>query len=310
MSAETLCQRCQKLGLNILFYGTYDPEKSDLRFGRLRQLWTANTCQFCLLVKEMLIAHYGKEYITQKLEQGYDQLLSLYQDPLDLSFERYAVPASKDKIPFFLAIGCYAPKALLKNPAASFRRESRTRNDDRTKDWVMPCMFVTKHQVDYSDGSWKSAIIEQPGRLVDPMEVEWGLLRQWESSCTHYGTSNSLHDNIISSCGTNLHSQLRVIDVEKACVVPFPSGAAYVALSYQWGTDQKLKLKKGNRAQLEEPGYFASPAGKPSQTIADAMTTTRRLGYRYIWIDALCIVVSIDQKPSLSRYTHFGAARR
>ena len=310
MSTETLCQRCQGLGLDTLFYGSYKPEKTEFRFGRLTELWAAETCHLCLLVKKILTAHYGKEYIVQKLEQGYDQHLSLYQNPLDLSFNRYAVSSFGLKVAFFVEIGCYAPKAIRGNQTAAFRRENRKRNDDRNKDWVMPCMFATKHPMDHPENCGTTGSIGQPGRLVDPEQVEWSLVRKWDSSCTHHGASVSLSKNKASSPGTDLRSQLRVIDVENACIVPLPPDASYIALSYQWGTDQKLKLKKENKARLEEPGYFDTSARRPSQTIVDAMTTTRELGYRYVWIDALCIVVCRDLESPLYRHAYSNAARR
>ncbi|KAF2812161.1 HET-domain-containing protein, partial [Mytilinidion resinicola] len=81
-----------------------------------------------------------------------------------------------------------------------------------------------------------------------------------------------------------------VVDVESACVVPCPPDAPYIALSYQWGTDQKIKLKKESISIMTTPGFFNTADGQPAQTIRDAMTVVQQLGYRFAWIDALCIV--------------------
>jgi hypothetical protein len=60
----------------------------------------------------------------------------------------------------------------------------------------------------------------------------------------------------------------------------------YVALSYSWGPAQTNVTTRANLAQhkvrLELPAF--------SQTLQDAVAVTRRLGLRYLWIDALCIV--------------------
>ncbi|KAF2488424.1 HET-domain-containing protein, partial [Lophium mytilinum] len=82
----------------------------------------------------------------------------------------------------------------------------------------------------------------------------------------------------------------RVIDVEDACIVPCPPDAPYIALSYQWGADQKIKLKKESLKIMTTPGFFNTAEGEPAQTIRDTMTMVQQLGYRYAWVDALCIV--------------------
>lgn len=61
----------------------------------------------------------------------------------------------------------------------------------------------------------------------------------------------------------------------------------YVALSYVWGTVQRLFLKRDNSIEL---GTSGSLVGRVSQTIANAITVTKRLGIRYLWADALCIL--------------------
>ena len=62
----------------------------------------------------------------------------------------------------------------------------------------------------------------------------------------------------------------------------------YVALSYVWGAAgaKGLNLKHANLAELSE----RIPPERLPKTIADAITVTRRLGLRYIWIDSLCII--------------------
>lgn len=63
--------------------------------------------------------------------------------------------------------------------------------------------------------------------------------------------------------------------------------ANYFALSYCWGPGphnyQLTKEKLGNLQQQ-------IPASTLSKTISDAIFITQQLGYRYLWVDALCIV--------------------
>ena len=67
----------------------------------------------------------------------------------------------------------------------------------------------------------------------------------------------------------------------------------YVTLSYCWGGPQSLELRQNRLAE-----YIAGiPVRKLPQTILDAFHITKRLGFRYIWIDSLCIVQDdIDDK--------------
>jgi hypothetical protein len=60
----------------------------------------------------------------------------------------------------------------------------------------------------------------------------------------------------------------------------------YAALSYCWGGEQESKTVD---ARLEErcKGF---PLAELSKTIQDAVVTTRRLGLRYLWVDAICII--------------------
>jgi hypothetical protein len=306
---QSLCHGCQSLQLSTLFYGHHDPKLSETFFHQLHVVWAAATCRFCLLVRDLLKSHYGKDYIAAKLERGFDQELRLYRNPLDLSFDESNIQGEGEKeMPFCLQIGCVSSRADGGNTAAHFRREDRKRSDERTRDWVMPSIFVVKHVIDYADRSVGSVSVEQPGRLVDYREVKWALFTLWDASCPHYVTDTTFEQS--DKPENNYRFRLRVIDVETACVTRCPPTTPYVALSYQWGSDQKLKLKKDNIALLETPGFFYTPEGQPAQTICDAMVTVKRLGYKYAWVDALCIVVlCLPSTPNNTSLT-FDAARR
>jgi hypothetical protein len=64
----------------------------------------------------------------------------------------------------------------------------------------------------------------------------------------------------------------------------------YACLSYCWGGDQF----KTTRATLEKL-MAEIPTASLSLTVADAVEVTRRLGLRYLWVDALCIVQDSDE---------------
>lgn len=100
--------------------------------------------------------------------------------------------------------------------------------------------------------------------------------------------------------GTLETAPSRLIDVIDMKLVPTKPGAGmnghvdlrqveYVALSYVWGKDPFFTLQSSNLTSLYEINAFRDPSIKLPQTILDAIDVSQSLGYRYIWIDSLCI---------------------
>lgn len=82
-----------------------------------------------------------------------------------------------------------------------------------------------------------------------------------------------------------------VIDVHKQCLVPFPRSASspdpYTTLSYVWGNSNHLLTLLSNVNLFSQESAFLKyelPA-----TIRDAIDLTQNLGFRYLWVDSLCI---------------------
>jgi len=68
----------------------------------------------------------------------------------------------------------------------------------------------------------------------------------------------------------------------------------YLALSYCWGEGGKFETRKENyNSHLSRIQRKSLP-----KTLSDAVLVTHELGYRYIWIDALCIIQDDDQDKS------------
>lgn len=90
---------------------------------------------------------------------------------------------------------------------------------------------------------------------------------------------------------------LRVIDVDKKCVIAAPPDCRYLSLSYVWGDRKEMESRLWlstvvNREAFEKEGGLdvqALPKG-----ISDAMELVSMIGERYLWVDALCIVQDDD----------------
>lgn len=78
----------------------------------------------------------------------------------------------------------------------------------------------------------------------------------------------------------------RVHSVHSVHSDELPDTVPYTALSHCWGKLRHLILVQSNLASLQE----GVPVEHMSKTFSDAITITRRLGIRYIWIDSLCII--------------------
>lgn len=65
----------------------------------------------------------------------------------------------------------------------------------------------------------------------------------------------------------------------------------YLTLSHCWGSGINFVLRTSNLAELQQSISF----DQLPKSFQDAIIITRRLGFRYIWIDALCIVQDCEK---------------
>jgi serine/threonine protein kinase len=87
-------------------------------------------------------------------------------------------------------------------------------------------------------------------------------------------------------------SSVRVID--STCLTSSPTKVDYLAINYVWNsTDLTLSTDRLNDMQTKIPREQLPVA------INDALTAAARIGFRYVWVDSLCVVQdSIEDKQS------------
>lgn len=131
-----------------------------------------------------------------------------------------------------------------------------------------------------------------------PMTVNCDWLRTWIRICTQTH-SGRCHPNQGSGRGDATYSRanlIRFVDTSKNAITSLENQSLgsleYVALSYVWGSSQKITLTGKTKTRLEEPESIVD--GKASQTIVDAVELCRMLGIQYLWVDALCIIQDDD----------------
>lgn len=125
------------------------------------------------------------------------------------------------------------------------------------------------------------------GRRVDPHSIDLSRVLRWLKDCQ--SGHQSCHKGLNQSAVGKLHRNpsFRLIDVEQGCIVP-GNDEPFLALSYVWGSSPFLRASKENIDLIARPGGL--PLQDLPRAIRDAMDLTRLLGYRYIWIDSLCII--------------------
>ena len=131
------------------------------------------------------------------------------------------------------------------------------------------------------------------GGRLRPLLLDLRWVRRWMDICkTGHGAACERAD--IDS--KNKLQKIRFVDVEQMCIVALEeihlSGHQYIALSYVWGGPQELKLERHNEDNLAKPGALA--AKSLPKTITDSILLVKSLGFRHLWIDALCIIQDDD----------------
>ncbi|KAK5703679.1 hypothetical protein LTR17_021903 [Elasticomyces elasticus] len=117
-------------------------------------------------------------------------------------------------------------------------------------------------------------------------EVDWSIPKAWVQRCLES------HNACRSVAQAKLPT--RILDVSGDHDLRLVESAnmfgSYLTLSHRWGDMIPISTTK---ATLEKHCREIAFASLP-RTFRDAITATRRLGYRYLWIDSLCIIQDDD----------------
>lgn len=130
----------------------------------------------------------------------------------------------------------------------------------------------------------------------------FATIASWIGECTQQHTT--CHQQL----GLAYKRPTRLVAIENSGTrfrleVECPKNAEYLALSYRWGhSDRALMLKSKNIEKLTE----WAPTSILSKTIQDACSIVHRLGFRYLWVDRLCIIQDSpdDWSHEASRMAH------
>ncbi|KAH0558525.1 hypothetical protein GP486_004819 [Trichoglossum hirsutum] len=140
---------------------------------------------------------------------------------------------------------------------------------------------VTAYQGDPA-ADW---IVRRPPLSLIPHELMFCLARRWINAC--------VDDHEQCSSQNPNFTPTRLIDVGEIgddlllYLHETPEvGVNYTAMSYCWGGNQPVKTIKSTFKENCRKIEFSSLP----KTLQDAVTCTRNLEYRYLWVDSLCII--------------------
>ena len=134
-------------------------------------------------------------------------------------------------------------------------------------------------------------------RRRTPQMIDRTLMKSWIQECqsnhAHCVITGETQQTLLRSTG-----RFRVIDVEAKCLIVPSDDISYTALSYVWGgiLHTKTDTERFDWVNsLFEPETSTNSSSHRLRienlptTIQDAIRLTSLMGWRYIWIDLLCI---------------------
>ncbi|KAK4209143.1 heterokaryon incompatibility protein-domain-containing protein [Rhypophila decipiens] len=137
-------------------------------------------------------------------------------------------------------------------------------------------------------------------------KVSFQTIRSWIAHClNHNGDAChriSVEGNLNAHVAIPSSKRFRLIDCESRTLVAATAGQKYTALSYVWERGPRILAQshhRGFRVGDEIPGNLLSPA------VEDGLRATQGLGFRYFWVDKICI----DQTSQQDKEEQIGMMR-
>ncbi|KAF8854442.1 HET-domain-containing protein [Acephala macrosclerotiorum] len=154
---------------------------------------------------------------------------------------------------------------------------------------IAPCGEYSQRLAPYGKDSYRFGARRYTyGRLVQPDRACRELVIQWLEKCKHEHSGVCSATAMVSTSHDLVPEYL--VDVQDMRVHHVcGEKLEYLALSYVWGRIQTLQLLKHNRTELVTPGSLCGRIDEIPTVVRDAITFTKDMGYKFLWVDTLCI---------------------
>jgi hypothetical protein len=273
LAAKELCIVCRQYDWKVLEDGAGGMEvvevqqygekpalrSSSLPSGSLFDLMNRPNCPICMLIIHLLSPFSIKSLLAWAMDQSLEALVH-YQYSMDYqSGDSIAIRIKQRSDYVWRNVGFLEPTPK-KMEAGS--EQSIIWNSCR----------LSRHPV--LNSSW-----------AQEASLDYSLIRSWLKHC------NVSHERCARKhTSTDIHTRIRLVDVVDHKIVHGTLADRYIALSYVWGSTERLRSTTANIAALEKKGELLNRYSSIPRTIQDAMTVVARLGERFLWVDSLCIV--------------------
>lgn len=140
-----------------------------------------------------------------------------------------------------------------------------------------------------ADDEWRHAVgrVFAEVRGTSPM-LDYTQIHRWLAECER---GHICEDELVASGKRGRWLETFFVDVLEGKLVSLPvRGTRFVALSYVRGNVAVFEARGENLEMLQRQGALLPKSGcAVSRVVVDAMALVRRIGERYLWVDALCI---------------------
>ncbi|ETS74032.1 hypothetical protein PFICI_13898 [Pestalotiopsis fici W106-1] len=264
--SDHLCADCQRLSLEGL-KDTFDLCHDIRPLYRKAEASDSTRCDMCALVWRSLRVHRRRIPLDEDTYVTWP--VSMYSERADSSFEHVRVLAARG-VPFPMRIrsGDFWHYDLDEEPGFAWGSLTLYRGPGDS--------------CDLGGENFRHQLVGQNAGAPDCLH----LVSSWVESC------DKSHGTVCFTGKARQPTRLIEVAAEDGSaslrLITSPAYAAerYVALSYCWGQDPTLRLEMDNISALHESINMENLP----QTIQDAISLTRYLGIRYLWVDALCII--------------------
>ncbi|KAI1875380.1 hypothetical protein JX265_004438 [Neoarthrinium moseri] len=249
--SQQLCSRCRSLNVTAIFESK---SLDTVELGAYQVILSNKDCPFC-----MLVIHALSPGATKSWKPGEYPVEMCYLGKL----ERRSTSPAFDV--WFEATSQTLPRGRYGHGI--------------TRGQIMVLDSATVHRAPAGDRT-------NHGQIVGK-QMNFAMIRSWLDECTQH------HDG--TKCGQNeaLPSngpQMFLIDVERMRLERMGGRLQYMALSYVWGKNKGFLTMKDNMKALQQVGALRRFREALPTVINDAIDLVGKLGQRYLWVDALCIV--------------------
>lgn len=280
-------------------------EYPEMEFGPVPPVGTE--CPFCGLIWMALKLAFGETFTTEELNTTPGGPLKTFiqskswwsRKPLD-PFESLGISRTK----FRRGRERLQPRIVLavnRNPPKTAPIMARERASDQSKNRFVIAEFEAVLLELAANCEDDPRIYRRP---IKP-NLDTGLIKQWLEGCEQHRHKPAFVGTEVST-PFDRGNGFRLVDVIEECLVQKNEVCDYAALSYVWGdVPSALKTTKSNVAALgkskasSEGPLETSNHLKIPRTILDTMVLLRRIGKRYLWVDALCIVQDDAEEKKL-----------